>query len=178
MELSGYDQQCEAIGSALAKNGFYIDVKTWKPHSWFHRLDRAVTDVLTVISEGETLVLIDSNTWGLGRELEGRTIRPFLELAGIDWGPPADDRLAMHCLQALLHDDVRFFVVGWPCFWWMEEYVAMFHRLEQSARRIVCNEDVIIFDLRRTADAFDKSITAIEATDLNPTSPSWRSSHV
>ena len=178
LELSGYDQQCDALGCVLERNAISVDVISWKQHSWFHRLDRGVQDILEVIPEGDMFVLIDSNTWGLGRELEGRTIRPFFEQAGMDWGPPTDDRMALHCLQTMFHDDVGFLVVGWSCFWWLEEYVAMFHRLEQVARRAVCNDDVIIFDLRRPADAFDKSNTAIEAAGMNATRPSWRSSHV
>ena len=165
LELSGYEQQCAALASALARNGILVDVNSWRQHSWFHRLDRAITDVLAAVPEGAELVLIDGNTWGIGREFEGRTIRPFFEQTGLDWGTPADDAMALLSLRSLLLDKVAYLILSWSCFWWQEEYREFFHHLEQVAQRIVCNSDLLIFEFHSPDNNRDRSVIASKTTN-------------
>jgi Glycosyl transferase family 2 len=146
LELNGYEQQCVALENALAKNKILVDASMWKQHSWFHRLDRALTHILARIPEGAELVLIDGDTWGIGREFEGRLIRPFNERSGLDWGPPTDDAMASRILDSSSMERVNYLVLSWSCFWWQEEYPEWFRHLEQVAQRIVCNSDLCIFE--------------------------------
>lgn len=146
LELSGYDEQCRAIGAALARNHVQADIATWKRHSWFHRLQRAVDQLLDIIPEGSEFVLIDAESWDLPREFSGRKVRPFITFDGLDGGPPADDEAAILYLNALVRDELPFLAVGWPCFWWFDEYPRFSRQLHALADRVSQNDAVIIFD--------------------------------
>jgi glycosyltransferase involved in cell wall biosynthesis len=149
LELSGYDGQCRALSAALARNGMVVDLASWKQHSWFHRLDRAVSDVLAVVPEGSEFILVDGNTWGAPREFVERRVRSFLELDGMDGGPPADDKAAIRRLTTLLADETRFLVVAWPCFWWFDEYPGWSKLLRRAAGCVLSNDVVAVFDLKK-----------------------------
>ncbi len=178
MELSGYEQQCEALSSTLARNKIFVDGKSWKQHSWFHLLDRAISDVLMSVPKGDAFVLIDGNTWGIATEFELRKVQSFGCDGANDLGPPADDSRALEWLRSLLEDNVSFLVLSWSCFWWLEEYINLFRRLDQVSRRIVSNDAVIIFDLRRQTAAFDKSTKPNAATILNTAVTTGLQDHV
>lgn len=149
MELSGYDEQCQALGGALTRNGTDVDVSSWKRYSWFHHLDRAIADVLAIVPIGGELILIDGNTWGVGGELEGRTVRPFLEQSGIDLGAPADDGQAVERLQNVVERGARFLVIAWSEYWWFDEYPLLFERLEQTAECVHRDDACMIVDLQK-----------------------------
>jgi glycosyltransferase involved in cell wall biosynthesis len=149
LELAGYDSQCRAMSAALARNRIVVDVNSWKQHSWFHRLSRAVTEILAKVPEGHQFVLIDGNTWGAPREFMGRSVRPFIEIDGEDGGPPADDGIAIGRLEALRESQTPFLVIAWPCFWWLDEYPRWSQSLHAAGRCVLNNDAVKIFDLRQ-----------------------------
>jgi hypothetical protein len=151
LELHGYDGQCRALSAALARNGMPVDVDSWKQHSWFHRLDRAVSGILAAVPEGSEFVLVDGNTWGAPRELVGRRVRPFLELDGVDGGPPADDEAAIRRLTTLMAGETQFLVVAWPCFWWFDEYGRWSQFLRRAGGCVLSNDVVAVFDLEKLA---------------------------
>jgi glycosyltransferase involved in cell wall biosynthesis len=149
LELAGYDGQCRALSAALTRNGITVDVDSWKQHSWYHRLERALSDILAVVPQGSQFVLVDGNTWGAPREIAERMVRPFLELDGLDGGPPADDESAIGRLTTLLADETQFLVVAWPCFWWFDEYAGWSKLLQREAGCVLSNAVVAIFDLKK-----------------------------
>jgi glycosyltransferase involved in cell wall biosynthesis len=149
LELAGYDSQCRAMSAALAKNGIVVDAGSWRQHSWFHRLNRAVTDILAVVPAGDQFVLIDGNTWGVPREFMGRTVRSLIEIDGEDGGPPADDEIAIGHVNALREKQTPFLVIAWPCFWWLDEYPRWSQSLHATGRCVLSNDAVMIFDFRQ-----------------------------
>jgi hypothetical protein len=149
LELHGYDAQCRALSAALARNGMTVEVDSWKQHSWFHRLDRAVSDILAVVPEGSEFVLVDGTTLGAPREFVQRRVRPFLELDGVDGGPPADDEAAIRRLATLVADETQFLVVAWPCFWWFDEYPRWSKFLRRAGGCVLSNDVVAVFDLTK-----------------------------
>jgi glycosyltransferase involved in cell wall biosynthesis len=153
LELEGHEEQCSALSAALARNGIMVDVESWKLHSWFHTLNRAVADILAVVPEGSELLLIDGGTWGIPQEFVGRTVRPFLELDGVDGGPPEDDQAAIRCLVTRSANDFPFIVVAWPCFWWFNEYARFSEYLYRLADCVLSNEAVVIFHVRPRCSA-------------------------
>jgi glycosyltransferase involved in cell wall biosynthesis len=171
LELSGYDGQCRALSAALARNGMTVDVDSWKQHSWFHRLDRAISDIVAAVPQGSEFVLVDGNTWGAPREFVERRLRPFLELDGMDGGPPADDEAAIRRLTTLLADETQFLVVAWPCFWWFDEYAGWSKLLRRAAGCVLSNDVVAIFDLDKLRAApavpIDRDSTIIAGGGLD-----------
>ena len=165
LELAGYDSQCRAIGATLVRNGMEVDTASWKRHSWFHRLDRAVTDILRVVPEGQDFVLIDGNTWAAPREFMGRTVRSFIEMDGEDGGPPAEDELAIARVKVIRESQTRFLVLAWPCFWWLDEYPRWKQFLHDTGRCLLSNDALMIFDLRQPSATRSGECAAATAGD-------------
>ncbi|MCI0334732.1 MAG: glycosyltransferase, partial [Planctomycetes bacterium] len=90
LELAGYDQHCRAVAATLKRNGVHVNTSLWSKHSWFHRLERAVTAIFSTVPEDATFVLVDGGTWDAAEAFGRRRVRPFYCVHGDDWGPPAD----------------------------------------------------------------------------------------
>jgi len=147
LELAGYDQQCRALKVTLARNDISIDVHQWKQHSWFHRLDRAVSEILCVVPEQASLVLVEGATWDAADAFGRRAVRPFLCRDGIDGGPPADCDAAITQLAATCEEGAEYLAIAWPSYWWFETYPKFFVHLGQVAECIHKDDDITIFKL-------------------------------
>ena len=133
--------------AALTRKDVPVDTTRWKQHSWFHRLDDAVADIIRIVPEHATVALVDGNTWDAPRAFGTRRLVPFMQQDGIDWGPPADSETAIAQLDELLSEQTQFLAVGWPCFWWFDEYPEFFKVLGRHSICRVCNNAVVIYEL-------------------------------
>jgi Glycosyl transferase family 2 len=147
IELSNYDQLCCATSATLKRNGMPIDVDRWKQHSWFHRLDRAVSDILSAVPDESSFVLVDGGTWDADGAFDRRSVRPFFEHNGDDWGPPPDSDTAVGNLESMRSAGINYLVIAWPSFWWFDEYPTLFEHLEETATCGFRNDDVVIYQL-------------------------------
>jgi glycosyltransferase involved in cell wall biosynthesis len=147
IELSNYDQLCNALSTTLKRNGMPIDLNAWKQHSWFHRLDRAVSNILNTVPDESSLVLVEGGTWDADGAFGRRTVRPFVEHKGEDWGPPPDSDAAIAQLESIRRSGSNYLVIAWPSFWWFDEYPTFFEHLEEAATCVLRNDDVVIFKL-------------------------------
>ena len=147
LELSGYDQQCYALRATLERNGITIDVNAWKPHSWFHRLDRAVGNILDTVPEVSKLVLVEGGTWDANGAFGKRSVRPFFEHNAKDWGPPQDSDAAIAELESMRSTGIDYLAIAWPSFWWFDEYSAFFEQLGNVATNVLRSDDVLIYKI-------------------------------
>jgi hypothetical protein len=155
-ELNNYDKQCSALRATLERNGISVDVDAWKKHSWFHRLDRAVADIIKTVPEQTSFVLIDGGAWNARGAFGRRQVLPFLEHEGEDWGPPLNSDIAIETFQSLQREGLDYFVIGWPDFWWFDEYASFFIHLAQTATCVLKNENVAIYKAASNAKAQSK----------------------
>jgi glycosyltransferase involved in cell wall biosynthesis len=146
-ELDGYDQQCSALSAALSRNGITVDVGAWKEHSWFHRLNQAVTILLDTVPEGSTLVLVDGGAWEAAGAFGRRIVRPFLLRNGVDWGPPRDCAAAIAEWESMRFQEAQYLAIAWHCFWWYDAYPRFCRHLEQHADCIVKNDVIAVYKL-------------------------------
>lgn len=149
LELDGYEEQCAALQHTLARNGIHVDAAPWKRHSWFHLLDRAIERLERTIPPHDRFVLIDGGTWSSDWHSEHWRARPFFEVEGVDWGPPADSQSAIEQLIRLMDDGVEHLVLAWPSFWWLDEYPDFFRFLRRCATCRVRDEAIQIYELAR-----------------------------
>jgi hypothetical protein len=147
LEILGYNEQCAALHATLARNGIHVDVEEWKRHSWFHRLERALIEVQHWIPENCSLVLIDGETWGNDWRDGHRSSRPFVDVEGIDWGPPAESQSAIERLGRLVDLGVQYLVLAWPSFWWLDEYADFFQYLQRHSTCLASNDAIQIYEL-------------------------------
>jgi len=153
IELRGYERLCCALADTLRRNGIDVDPEKWRRHSWFHRLERAVTEIKCILSSCDSLILIDGNEWDATDAFGSRTVRPFVERDGIDWGPPANCESAIEQLQLLRRQGEEHLVIGWPAFWWFDTYPLFAKYLDETSSCVLRNDDVAIFRLGRTTSS-------------------------
>jgi hypothetical protein len=120
---------------------------TWR---WLDQYYRTTQDLASVIPAGETLILADDGV--LGSELAiGRRAHSFIERDGQYWGPPPDGATAVRELERLRAAGANFIAFGWPALWWLDHYPELRQHLETTARRLLANGRLVVFDLRASA---------------------------
>ena len=147
IELSNYDKRCCAMSATLERNGMPVDVEPWKQHSWFHRLDRAVSDILNTVPDESSFVLVEGGTWDAGGAFGRRSARPFFENNGEDWGPPPNSDTAVAYLESKRPAGINYLVIAWPSFWWFDEYPRLFEHLEETTTCALRTGEVVIYRL-------------------------------
>jgi glycosyltransferase involved in cell wall biosynthesis len=147
LELEGYEHQCRALSATLRRHDILVDATRWKEHSWFHRLDRAVNDIMRVVPGDATLALVDGGTWDAAEAFRPRNVRPFMHRNGVEWGPPADCDSAIACWADLRRERSPYFAVAWPSFWWFDTYPRFFEQVERTADCIIKSDAIVIYRL-------------------------------
>jgi GT2 family glycosyltransferase len=91
-------------------------------HTWDNRRAILLEHLARSLPAGEPFVLIDDGQLNLGSEFEGRRVIPFLERDGRYWGPPGCAEDAIDNLESLRRAGVRWVIIAWPSFWWLDQY--------------------------------------------------------
>ena len=149
-DLDAYELHCEALAEHCARLGVPCDPDRWRRDSWLARRLRVAEEIAAVVPPGERFVLIDGAEWGMD-ETAGRRAVPFVERGGQYWGPPADDPQAVGELARLRGEGIRRVVVGWPAFWWLDQYPAMHRWLREHGGLVCANDRLVVFDLEVAA---------------------------
>ena len=115
-------------------------------HSWEDRVLMAVEDIIALVPEGATLILVDDNHW-VGYEIPHRRTIPFLERDGAYWGPPPDSGTGIREVERLREAGARFLIFAWPAFWWLSHYHQLRSYLDSNYRCMLENDRIVGFDL-------------------------------
>lgn len=121
-------------------------------HSWEDRVAMAIEDIVSVVPEGASIVLVDDDHWA-GHDVPQRRTIPFLERDGESWGPPADSETAISELERLRAGGATFVAFAWSAFWWLDHYRAFETYLRSVYRCPLGNDRVVAFDLTQRTDA-------------------------
>jgi glycosyltransferase involved in cell wall biosynthesis len=114
--------------------------------SWSERLAMVIRDVSDVVPANNKLILVDANQWG-SDIFENHQAIPYLEREGAYWGPPPDDETAIRELERLRAADAGYVVIGWPAFWWMEQYTGLADHLHTQYPCILRNSRLVVYAL-------------------------------
>jgi glycosyltransferase involved in cell wall biosynthesis len=142
-----FEECCRSLSAFLKEMGVEVAPDEWPRNSWYHRLLRSIGDVERIIPEGQSFVLIDGCTWGLGQSLAGRRCFAFVEREGRYWGAPRDDAHAIAELERLRRQGASFLVVAWTAFWYFEHFPRFAAFLASRAMRVLENDRLVVFDL-------------------------------
>ncbi len=147
-DMEVHDHLCDALNDYFSREGVAIDREKWKRQSWPHQLYLVTRELPAVVPEGETLILVDADDWGV-RISEKLRQFPFLEKNGEYWGPPADDATAISELARMQEEHgASFIAFGWPAFWWLDHYREFASHLRKNFHCVLHNERLQVFDLR------------------------------
>ena len=147
-ELSFYDSLFKTLDTYCKKLGLEADQKVWKDKSWFHWVAKAIEDIKKVIPEESKMILADEGVWDAGKDLDGRSIYPFVEKDGAYDGVPIHDEHAITELKRMYKMGVEYLVFTWITFWWLDGYPTLRKYLDDNYNCVYKNERVIIFDLK------------------------------
>lgn len=120
----------------------------WERQSYFHQLRSALSEIEKVVPANATLILLDEDRWALDCVLGSRRVLPFLEHNGEYWGTPENDQAAIDELARLRSQlGARYFVVGWPAYWWMDHYTAFAEHVREKFECVFSSERIRVFEL-------------------------------
>ena len=142
-----FDELCDLLALHAPKVGLSFNRETAQQSGWVYRLQTAVREITAVVPHEKTFILVDDDTWGADGSLGIQPI-PFLENAGVYFGPPPDDDTAIRELERLRQRGAGYIAFAWPAFWWLEHYHAFSRFLHERFPCVLHNERLAIFDLR------------------------------
>jgi hypothetical protein len=103
-------------------------------------------EIERVVPPGRSFILVAKG--GVLEAGGGRRAIPFPELNGQWGGYPADDAAAITELERLRRAGIEFMVFPAPMFYWLDAYAGLRRHLSDTARHVLSNDRVRIFDLR------------------------------
>jgi glycosyltransferase involved in cell wall biosynthesis len=151
-DLRRYEHYCRIMSEHLQSMGISIDPEIWKGpntvYAWMEGVRVGTEDVKSLVSPGDTFILVDDAQWGHGSVIDGRRCLPFLERNGQHWGAPPDDKTAVEELERLRRSGAKFMVFAWPSFWWLDFYQGLRSHLRSNFHCTMENDRVIVFRLQ------------------------------
>lgn len=113
-----------------------------------HAIRQVRVEVEKAIPKGATFILVDDEQWKKSDVSQQNVIVPFLEKDGEYWGTPEHDETAIGELSRLIaQKKATHIVFGQPAFWWFDYYKEFHKHLRETARIVVDNDNMVIFDL-------------------------------
>jgi len=144
--IRSFEHQWRLLEEHTLETGIPADRANWERQSYFHRLRAAINDIEMLVPPGDTLILLDEDRWALDGSLSGRAVLPFLECDGEYIGMPENDASAIAELERLrVSHGAKYFVVGWPGFWWLDYYAGFAAHVRGSFPCLLSNEGLVVF---------------------------------
>ncbi|GAA4452718.1 hypothetical protein GCM10023189_16580 [Nibrella saemangeumensis] len=109
------------------------------------RIIDSVVEINDVLNKDKPIILVDQGEWAIGNKLGTRKVLPFLEKEGQYWGPPSTDDEAITELERQRKSGVASIVFAWPSFWWLGYFKGMTEYLNQSCKKILQNDRIIVY---------------------------------
>jgi hypothetical protein len=138
----------DALSRHCQSLGVTPDQGPWRANGWWHQIDGGLRGITAIVPPGDSLILVDQDSWGCGPVIAGRRRIPFLEREGGDWGEPGDDATAIDELQRLREAGANFMVFVQPALWWLDYYSGLHDYLRSNFRCALENDALVAFDLR------------------------------
>jgi hypothetical protein len=117
---------------------------------WWQKYQLAARDLSALIPRGEVFILVDGCALVSEFSNSHRPV-PLFERAGIDWGPPPDDQIAIQALEKQRESGAKYLVFVWTTRWWLDHYVGLFRFVRAKFNCLIERDHLVVFDLRSDA---------------------------
>lgn len=114
---------------------------------WSDKLQKAVKNILSIVSKNESFILIDDDQLGVTEVFASRKVLPFLEKDGKYNGAPSDDDTAIREFKQLQTKGAKYLIIAWPSFWWLDYYINWAKFIELNYQQILKNDELIAFKI-------------------------------
>jgi hypothetical protein len=139
----GWERLCPFLGMEIPERDF--------PHedSWNSRIRKAQRELKPLIPTESPFIM--AGKLYAQRDRSWEHVTPFTEKDGKYWGSPVDSANAIGEFEQLRLTGVEYFVLGFPDFWWLDEYQEFNHHLRSNFPCLAENKLITVFDLRTSA---------------------------
>jgi Sulfotransferase domain len=147
----GWEQLCPFLDVPVPNRPFpYANRSEEKLErmAWIETLEQAVRDFQATIPSTESYVLIDDEQVAGSPLDDSCRARRLDERNSQNWGPPPDSATAIVQIESLRQQGIRYLVIAWPCFWWLDHYSEFHAYLRNRFRILLNNERLLVMDLR------------------------------
>ncbi|MDQ3015469.1 MAG: glycosyltransferase [Bacteroidota bacterium] len=145
--LTRFESSCRLLHQHLLRQGIESDPSVWLRDSWFHRINKSLQEILVIVPEGGSFILVDANDWGVPERYHGRRRLQFIDQQGAYWGPPETDEHAIAEVKQGQQSGVQFIFFTWTTFWYLDYYADMTGYLRSYTTLVIKNERLIGFNL-------------------------------
>jgi hypothetical protein len=111
-----------------------------------------LADIKATVPPETPFLLIDAESLGIGKDLDGRPRIPFPERNGEFCGNPVDDEAAVAELERQRLLGVSYVVVAWPALWWLDHYAGFARHLSTCHQQVLRNDHVAIYMISGALD--------------------------
>lgn len=150
--IARFETNCKALHDHLNGMGIAASVESWRERNfnylWPTRLLKAKADIASIVPEGDTYTVINEDEWGTGEHVPMRNSIPFPEREGEYGGPPADDASAIAEVERQKKAGIKYLVVWWTAFWWLEYYSGFAEYLKNNYKPIISGDHLIAYYLQ------------------------------
>jgi glycosyltransferase involved in cell wall biosynthesis len=116
-------------------------------HLWENRRAILVDQLDLAVPRDQAFVLVDDGQLGLHDQFNGRRVIPFLEREGHYWGAPTESCQAIENIDSLRRRGLRWLVIAWPAFWWLDQYGQFDQHIRRSSRLVLDSPHAMVFEM-------------------------------
>ncbi|MFC1776790.1 class I SAM-dependent methyltransferase [Pseudomonadota bacterium] len=113
---------------------------------WVQRVLESALDIVDVIPQGNSFVLIDNDQMGHEFEPKRHVIR-LPENENWYWETPPDEDSAINAVKNLKSNGASHLVIAWPAYWWLDQRPILRRYLMSEFLLLLQNDRVLLFEL-------------------------------
>ena len=145
--LDRFEKTCQIVEEHLKKKGIEVNTTEWSRNTWFHEIMAGIQDIVNIVPENRSFVLVDEDAWGIGQQFENRKRFHFLDKDGQYNGPPQNDAKAIDEMERMRKENVDYIFFTSNTFWWLDHFDGFASFLKNNAQLILKNARLIVFKL-------------------------------
>ena len=152
MFFKWFEISCLSLSRHLKNIGINIQPEIWPRDSWYHKIDKSIQEIATVVPETAYFILVDDNQLNLQNNILGRHRSHLIEINGQYGGLPVNDETAIEHIKRHAKNGAASIIFAWTSFWWLDYYKGMIKYLHSNYQVSIKNDLLIGYNLQAIKD--------------------------